>query len=225
MNCKICSDRYFRLWIFDLEWTEIEYPGLGNSYITEEDLVWSRFLSSFWVKICPREVNFETLLILLCVKITIFFHLILSAFVNTVYDLLGCIFHLLWEKKVVYGQEMEFIDPCFKTFKFMFDVKPNATTILRGPIGKMFKYYNMKHEVYLHLNYVSQNVFLYMLFSLEGIEIDYSTNAASSSGTANIPADVVDQGSDHSLVKFLSGYDIGASSLVLEKFLSDHSLV
>ncbi|QCE03454.1 hypothetical protein DEO72_LG8g1478 [Vigna unguiculata] len=52
-------------------------------------------------------------------------------------------------------------------------------------------------------------------FEEEGIEIDYSTNAASSSGTANIPADVVDQGSDHSLVKFLSGYDIGASSLYL----------
>jgi len=57
-----CGDRYFRIRIFDTNWTEIEYPGLGNSYITEEDLVWSRFLSSFRVKLCPTEVNFPTLL-------------------------------------------------------------------------------------------------------------------------------------------------------------------
>jgi len=129
---------------------------------------------------------------------------------------LDAYFHLFWEKKVVHGQEIEFIDPCFKTFKFKFDVKPNATTILCGPIGKMFKCYNMKDEVYLHMNYVSKNVFLYRLFSLEGIEIDYSTNVASSSGTANIPADVANQESDHSLVKCLSAYDVGASSLVLD---------
>ncbi|QCD83855.1 hypothetical protein DEO72_LG2g4203 [Vigna unguiculata] len=43
----LCGDRYFRIRIFDTNWTEIEYPGLGNSYIAEEDLVWSRFLSSF----------------------------------------------------------------------------------------------------------------------------------------------------------------------------------
>ena len=56
------GDRYFRIIIFDTNWTEIEYPGLGNSYIAEEDLVWSRFLSSFRVKLCPTEVNFPTLL-------------------------------------------------------------------------------------------------------------------------------------------------------------------
>ena len=109
---------------------------------------------------------------------------------------------------MVHRQEMEFIDPCFKIFKFKFDVKPNATTILRGPIGKMFKYYNMKDKVYLHMNYVFLNVFLYRLFSLEGIEIAYSTNAPSSSGTANNAADVADQESDNSLVKCLSAYDI-----------------
>ena len=58
-----CGDRYFRIKIFDTNWTEIEYPGLGNSYIAEEDLVWSRFLSSFWVKLGPTEVNFRSSLI------------------------------------------------------------------------------------------------------------------------------------------------------------------
>ncbi|QCD96215.1 hypothetical protein DEO72_LG6g917 [Vigna unguiculata] len=47
-----------------------------------------------------------------------------------------------------------------------------------------------------------------LLFSLEGIEIAYSTNAPSSSGTANNAADVADQESDNSLVKCLSAYDI-----------------
>jgi len=66
-----CGDRYFRIRIFDTNWTEIEYPGLGNSYIAEEDLVWSRFMSSFRVKLCPIEVNFRTLSIS-CVLVLIF---------------------------------------------------------------------------------------------------------------------------------------------------------
>jgi len=53
-----CGDRYFRIGIFDTKWTEIEYPGSRNSYIAKEDLVWSRFLSSFRVKLCPIEVKF-----------------------------------------------------------------------------------------------------------------------------------------------------------------------
>jgi len=127
---------------------------------------------------------------------------------------LDAYFHLFWEKKIIYGQEMEFVDPCSKTFKFKFDVKPNATTIFRGPIGKMFKYYNLKDGVYLHMNYVSLNVFLYRLFSVEGIEIAYTTNGASCSGTANNATDVVDEETDNSLIKCLSAYDVGASSLV-----------
>ncbi|QCD83103.1 hypothetical protein DEO72_LG2g3446 [Vigna unguiculata] len=99
-----CGDRYFRIRIFDTNWTEIEYPGLGNSYIAEEDLVWSRFMSSFRVKLCPIES-------MIC---------------------LDAYFHLFWEKKVIYGEEMQFIDPCYNTFKFKFDVKENGTTVFRG---------------------------------------------------------------------------------------------
>ena len=127
---------------------------------------------------------------------------------NIVYHLLGCIFSPILEKKVVYGQEMELIDPCFKSFKFKFDVKPSGTMVLRGAIGKIFKYYNMKDQVYLHLNYVSRNVFLYRLFSLEGIEIHYSVDVGSSSGTANIAEDGVHKRGDLSLVKCLSHYDV-----------------
>jgi len=47
---------------------------------------------------------------------------------------LDAYFHLFWEKKVNYGQEMQFIDPRFKTFKFKFDVKPNGTMVSRGVI-------------------------------------------------------------------------------------------
>jgi len=56
------GDKYFRLRIFTTKWAEIEYPRLGNSVIAEEDLVWSRFLSSFWVNLCPSKVNFQTLI-------------------------------------------------------------------------------------------------------------------------------------------------------------------
>ena len=52
-----CGDRYFRMRIFDLQWTEIEYRGIADSYIAEEDLVWSRFLSSFRILLTPKEVN------------------------------------------------------------------------------------------------------------------------------------------------------------------------
>ena len=128
---------------------------------------------------------------------------------------LDAYFHLFWKKKLIYGEEMQFIDPCYKTFKFKFDVKANGTTVFRGGIGKMFKYYNLKDEVYLHLNYVSKNVFLYRLFSLEGMEIDYSTNGASCSRSGNIGSDVADPGVDYMLVKCLTDYDVGASSLVL----------
>ena len=114
---------------------------------------------------------------------------------------------------------MEFVDPNSKTFKFKFHVIPNATTIFRGPIRKMFKYYNLKDEVYLHMSYVSLNVFLYRLFSVEGIEIVYTTNVASCSGTANNVEDVVEEESDNSLIKCLSAYDVGASSLVWDSVL------
>jgi len=109
---------------------------------------------------------------------------------------------------------MEFVDPNSKTFKFKFHVIPNATTIFRGPIRKMFKYYNLKDEVYLHMSYVSLNVFLYKLFSVEGIEIAYTTNAASGSGTANNLEDVAEEESGNCLIKCLTAYDVGASSLV-----------
>jgi len=71
----------------------------------------------------------------------------------------------------------------------------------------------------------SQNVFLYRLFSLEGIKIDYSTNVGSSSGTANIVAYGVDQGGDLSLVKCLSHYDVGASSLVFVCVFFNNSIL
>ncbi|QCD94135.1 hypothetical protein DEO72_LG5g2214 [Vigna unguiculata] len=135
-----------------------------NSYIAKEDLVWSRFLSSFRVKLCPTES-------MIC---------------------LDAYFHLFWEKKLIYGEEMQFIDSCYKTFKFKFDVKANGTTVFRGGIGKMFK-----------------------LFPLEGMEIDYNINGASCSGSGNVGSDVADPGADYSLVKCLTDYDVGASSLVL----------
>jgi len=128
---------------------------------------------------------------------------------------LDAYFHLFWEKKVIYGEEMQFIDPCYNTFKFKFDVKENGTTVFRGGIGKMFKYYNLKDKVYLHLNYVSKNVLLYRLFLLEGMEINYSTNGACCSRSGNIGSDVADPGADYTLVKCLTDYDVGASSLVL----------
>ncbi|QCE06422.1 hypothetical protein DEO72_LG9g1434 [Vigna unguiculata] len=158
-----CGDRYFRIRIFDTNWTEIEYPGLGNSYIAKEDLVWSKFLSSFRVKLCPTES-------MIC---------------------LDAYFHLFWEKKVIYGEKMQFIDPCYKTFKFKFDVKANGTTVFRGGIGKMFK-----------------------LFSLEGMEIDYSRNGVSCSGSGNVGSDVADPGADYSLVKCLTDYDYLNASFV-----------
>jgi len=37
------GDRYFWLRIFNTEWDEIQYLGLENDVVTEEDLVWSRF--------------------------------------------------------------------------------------------------------------------------------------------------------------------------------------
>ena len=145
---------------------------------------------------------------------------------------LDAYFHLFWEKKVIYGEKMQFIDPCYKTFKFKFDVKANGTTVFRGGIGKMFKYYNLKDEVYLHLNYVSKNVFLYRLFSLEVMEIDYNINGVSCSGSGNVGSNVADPGADYSLVKCLTDYDVGASSLVLlcislmaVLFLSMHFIV
>jgi len=145
---------------------------------------------------------------------------------------LDAYFHLFWEKKIIYGEEMQFIDPCYKNFKFKFDVKANGTTVFRGGIGKMFKYYNLKDKVYLHLNYVSKNVFLYRLFSLEGMEIDYSINGASCSSSGNVGSDVADPGADYLLVKCLTDYDVGASSLVLlcislmaVLFLSMHFIV
>jgi len=76
---------------------------------------------------------------------------------------------MFWKKNVVYGEEMELIDSCLKMFKFQFDVKSSGRIDLSGPVKNMVKYYNLKNEVYLHLNYVSKNVFLYRIFSLEGI--------------------------------------------------------
>jgi len=67
----------------------------------------------------------------------------------------------------------------------------------------MINYYNLRNEVYLHLNYVSKNVFLYKMFSLEGIELDYTGSLGSSSSTVNFHEKSIDNGNDVSLIKQL----------------------
>jgi len=115
---------------------------------------------------------------------------------------------------MVYSQEMELIDPCFKRFKFNFDVKPSGIILLSGVVQEMIKYYKLKDEVYLHLNYVSKNIFLYRLFSLEGIEMNYTRDVASSFDIRNIPTNSANDHDDLSLVKTLSYYDVVGSFLV-----------
>jgi len=53
-----CGDRYFRLRIFNMGWDEIQYPGLTSVVDVEENLVWSQFLSSLRMKLCPTKVSF-----------------------------------------------------------------------------------------------------------------------------------------------------------------------
>ena len=82
-------------------------------------------------------------------------------------------FYIFWEKKVLNGREMKLIDPTMKRFKFPYFVKSSGRLHLSGIVEEMINYYNLRNEVYLHLNYVSENVFLYKIFYLEGMELDY----------------------------------------------------
>jgi len=109
---------------------------------------------------------------------------------------------------------MELIDTYFKSFKLNFNVKPTGIIHLSGVVPKIIKYYNLKDEMYLHLNYVSKNVFLYKVFSLEGMEINYYVDISSFSSIEKIPADPVEQQGDLSLVKSLSYYGVVGSSQV-----------
>jgi len=52
------GDWYFRLRIFNMGWDEIRYPRLASVVVVEENLVWSWFLSSLRVKLCPTKVSF-----------------------------------------------------------------------------------------------------------------------------------------------------------------------
>jgi len=82
----------------------------------------------------------------------------------------------------------------------------------------MINYYNLRNEVYLHLNYVSENVFLYKIFSLEGMVLDYVGGTWSSSGVVNYPTNTIENDIDVSLIKQLSPCDVEGSSLVIVFF-------
>jgi len=128
---------------------------------------------------------------------------------------LDAFFYIFWEKKVLNGREMELIDPTMKMFKFQYYVNPSGRLHLTSVVEDMVNYNNLRNEVYLHLNYVFENVFLYMIFSLEGMKLDYASRLKSSSGTVHYPTNTIDNDNDVSLIKQLSSYDVEGSSLVI----------
>jgi len=68
---------------------------------------------------------------------------------------------------------MQLIDPTMKRFKFEFFVNESDRLYLNGVVEEMIEYCSLKNVVYMHLNYVFENVFLYRIFTLEGTMLDY----------------------------------------------------
>ena len=87
---------------------------------------------------------------------------------------------------------------------------------------ELIKHYAFIQDVYLHLNYVGNNVFLYKIYFVDGVEIVYERHsvAGSNNGSGGIINNVgaVNRhdflNSLHGLVKKLTKYDVQTSSLV-----------
>ena len=55
-----CGDRYFRMRLFDLDWTEVVYPGRRNNGLARDPLSSVRFFKAFRVHFIPNTVwNFS----------------------------------------------------------------------------------------------------------------------------------------------------------------------
>jgi len=51
-----CGDRYFRIRVFDLDWTEVEYPGKTKNSLACNPLSSIRFFQAFRVQFIPATV-------------------------------------------------------------------------------------------------------------------------------------------------------------------------
>ena len=51
-----CGDRYFRIRLFDLDWTEFEYHGKAKNYLGCNPLSSIRFFQAFTVQFIPATV-------------------------------------------------------------------------------------------------------------------------------------------------------------------------
>ncbi|QCE15435.1 hypothetical protein DEO72_LG11g2446 [Vigna unguiculata] len=56
-----CGDRYFRMRLFDLDWTEVVYPGRRNNGLARDTLSSVRFFQAFRVQFIPNTVSVDNL--------------------------------------------------------------------------------------------------------------------------------------------------------------------
>ena len=164
-----CGDRYFRFRVFDIDWHEIKYPlvELSSSSSRSSFSCSPRFFQSFRVKLELSKVS-------LFISYLPFadFYLDLYWFVFYVcqkpYILLPEEFQKFCEDQLKLDRKVQLYDPIYKKFELYLDTNIDGIIILFS-LTEFIKYYGFIQEVYLHLNYIGNNVFLYKIYFVDGV--------------------------------------------------------
>ncbi|QCE10715.1 hypothetical protein DEO72_LG10g1946 [Vigna unguiculata] len=143
-----CGDRYFRIRLFDLDWTEFEYPGKAKNSLRCNPLSSIRFFQAFRVQFIP------TMMLIIVPDY----------------------FQIFCQDKLAFNYAVKLYDPLSKMFEIYVDTDESLRMVLFG-FSMYIPYYGLTGSCYLHLNYVGNNVFLHRIFSAEGVEMDYNRDS------------------------------------------------
>jgi len=143
-------------------------------------------------------------------------------------------FQIFCEHDRKLDSKVELYDPIYKKFELFVDINIDGYLILFS-LTNFLKYYDLNNNVYLHLNYIGNNVFLHKILLAEGIEIVYervSVDVLNNDGNASIGNDgdaVIDNAStvigdglhngQDNLTNKLTEYDIQTSCLACFLFI------
>jgi len=91
-------------------------------------------------------------------------------------------FQIFCEHKVSFNDLVKLYDPLLQKFEIYVDTDEAGRMVLFG-FCQYVSFYGFNCPCFLHLNYVGNNIFLHMIFSTQGIEIDYKRDLANACNT------------------------------------------
>jgi len=127
-------------------------------------------------------------------------------------------FVIFWGHELTINK-FKLIDPRQKKHDVGIQRLDNGDFTIHEGVLEICQYYNLKENKAIHMNYVDKDTFLFKVFSVEAIEIEYTPQLVSSNNSKCLSSN--DGGYDptdfyHSMSKCLSSNDAKSSSLVTD---------